>query len=350
MTLRSAPFKNQYLFVDFLKTLAVQIIILHHLSNYGISPSKAQELIPNFIGFMGVYGKYAVQVFLVVAGYLTAKSLIQTLQNYGLIKTIINRYLRLMPTYMVAIIFTILCATLARTVQYESYMGEPETFPQLLAHVFFLQNILSYESISVGVWYIAIDWQLYMFVACLLFFLKSFKNIVIVLFIVMLSALVYFSQHTEFDNYFIYFIGAYGLGVFAYIAEDTSQGKTQSIAKVLLSLFVILILGITFYDPIIKNLVEIITALLLYIFGKKPYTPQNIMWSKIFMWFSQRSYCAFLIHFSVLLLCNSVFHFFKLQSPELSLFFIAIFWCLSWLFAHILYAIVELPSRKIQLK
>jgi hypothetical protein len=299
---------------------------------------------------MGIYGKYAVQIFLVIAGYLTAKSLTQTLQKYGLTKTIINRYLRLMPTYMVAILLTIVCASIARSIAFESYMGEPETFPQLLAHVFFLQNILSYESISVGVWYVAIDWQLYMFAACLLFFLKSFKNVVIVLFFVMLSALMYFSQHAEFDNYFIYFIGAYGLGILAYIAEDTFQGKTQGIAKVLLILFVILILGMTFYDPIIKNLVEIITALLLYLFGKKPYTPQNIKWSKIFMWFSQRSYCAFLIHFSVLLLCNSVFHFFKLQSLELSLFFIVIFWCLSWVFAHILYTIVELPSRKIQLK
>jgi peptidoglycan/LPS O-acetylase OafA/YrhL len=350
MTLRPAPFKNQFLFVDFLKTVAVQIIILHHLSNYGIIPLKAQELIPTFIDFMGIYGKYAVQIFLVIAGYLTAKSLPQTLHKYGLTKTIINRYLRLMPTYMMAILFTMVCASIARSIMFESYMGDPETFPQLLSHIFFLQNILSYESISVGVWYVAIDWQLYMLTACLLFFLKSYKNVVIVLSFLMLCSLLYFSQHPVFDNYFIYFLGAYGLGILAYIAEDSSQGQTQGIAKVLLILFVILILSITFYDLRIKNLVEMIIALLLFLFGKKPYTPQNIMWSKFFMWFSQRSYCAFLIHFSVLLLCNSAFHLLKFQSPELSILMLVIVWCFSWIFAHILYKLVEFPSRKIQLK
>ena len=130
MKLRPRQLKSQYLFVDFLKTIAVQIIIFHHLSNYGIIPTKVHEIFPGFIDFVGQFGRYAVQIFLVIGGYLTAKSLPQTLTNFGLLKTIINRYLRLAPTYIVAIVFTVICAMIARSVHYEAYIGEPETFLQ----------------------------------------------------------------------------------------------------------------------------------------------------------------------------------------------------------------------------
>ena len=350
MKLRPLQFKNQYLFVDFLKTIAVQIIIFHHLSNYGIIPTKVHELFPGFIDFVGQHGKYAVQIFLVIGGYLTAKSLSQTLVNFGLLKTIMNRYLRLAPTYIVAIVFTMVCAMIARAVYYEDYIGEPETLLQVLAHFLFLQNILGFESISVGVWYVAIDWQLYIFAACLLFFLKSFKNTFIILSIVMFGSLMYFSQNPIFDNYFIYFVGAYGLGIIAFLAENSSQPESRNKARVILLLFILLVLSDAFIELRIKNIIEIVLAVLLSLFGKQAYTSKNIVWSHLCIWFSQRAYCAFLIHFSLLLLGNTLYNYLNLNNPQLGVVFMLGIWLLSWLFAHILYVVVEIPSRKIQLR
>ena len=350
MKLRPRQLKSQYLFVDFLKTIAVQIIIFHHLSNYGIIPTKVHEIFPGFIDFVGQFGRYAVQIFLVIGGYLTAKSLPQTLTNFGLLKTIINRYLRLAPTYIVAIVFTVICAMIARSVHYEAYIGEPETFLQILAHFFFLQSILGFDSISLGVWYVAIDWQLYIFASCLLFFLQSFKNTFLILSIVMFGSLMYFSQNSIFDNYFIYFVGAYGLGIMAFLAEDSSHPETRNKSRVIMLLFLLLILSDTFFELRIKNIIEIVLAVLLSLFGKQAYSSKNIVWSHLCIWFSQRAYCAFLIHFSLLLLGNTIFNYLNLDSPLIGMVFMLGIWLLSWLFAHILYIVVEIPSRKIQLR
>jgi len=350
MTLRPQQLKNQYLFVDFLKTIAVQIIIFHHLCNYGIISLKVHELFPQLIDFVGLHGRYAVQIFLVIGGYLTAKSLPQTLEKFGLWKTVLNRYLRLAPTYIIAIVLTILCAMIARAIHYEEYIGESETIAQLIAHFFFLQNILQFESISVGVWYVAIDWQLYIFTAFLLFFMRSFKNVLLILPIFIVISLMYFSQYALFENYFIYFIGAYGLGIIAFLAEDTSHHETRKPARILLLLFLLLILSDTFFELRIKNVIEILLALLLTLYGKRAYNSSNIKWSKICIWFSQRSYCAFLIHFSLLLLGNSIYYYFQWQSSIMGLFMMLLVWFFSWIAAHILYNLVEFPSRKIQLK
>jgi peptidoglycan/LPS O-acetylase OafA/YrhL len=350
MTLRPLHLKNQYLFVDFLKTIAVQIIIFHHLCNYGIISLKVHELFPHLVDFIGLHGRYAVQIFLVIGGYLTAKSLPQTLEKFGLWKTVINRYLRLSPTYIVAIVITIFCAMIARAIHYEEYIGKSETIAQLLAHFFFLQNILQFESISVGVWYVAIDWQLYIFTACLLFFMRSFKNVLVIFPIVIVCSLMYFSQYPLFEDYFIYFIGAYGLGVIAFLAEDTSHHETRKSARVLLLLFTLLILSDTFFELRIKNVIEILLAILLTLYGKRAYNSKNMRWSKICIWFSQRSYCAFLIHFSLLLLGNSIYYYFEWKSSITGLLMMILIWFFSWIVAHILYNLVEFPSRKIQLK
>jgi hypothetical protein len=42
-------------------------------------------------------------------------------------------------------------------------MGQPETLWQILSHLILMQQILGFDSISSGVWYVAIDWQLYIF-------------------------------------------------------------------------------------------------------------------------------------------------------------------------------------------
>jgi peptidoglycan/LPS O-acetylase OafA/YrhL len=349
MTSRPIQLKNQYLFVDFLKTIAVQIIIFHHLCNYGIISMKVHELFPNFVDFIGLHGRYAVQIFLVIGCYLTAKSLPQALEKFGLWKTIINRYLRLAPTYIVAIIITILCAMVARTVHYEEYIGESETVTQLVAHLFFLQNILQFESISVGVWYVAIDWQLYIFTACLLYLMRSFKKALLILPVVIAASLMYFSQIPVLEDYFIYFIGAYGLGMIAFLAEDSSHLESRQLARILLLIFLLLILSDTFFELRIKNVIEIVLAILLALYGNRSYNSKNLKWSKICIWFSQRSYCAFLIHFSLLLIGNSMYYFFQWQSQLTGLFIMIMIWVGSWIVAHVLFQLVEFPSRKIQL-
>jgi surface polysaccharide O-acyltransferase-like enzyme len=60
--------------IDGLKVLAAQVIILHHCMSYGELAAAAKELFPIFSVLVFDYGRYAVQIFLVMAGYLAAQS------------------------------------------------------------------------------------------------------------------------------------------------------------------------------------------------------------------------------------------------------------------------------------
>ena len=148
--------RQQPLFlIDLLKVLAALLIILHHLSSYGQIAEDARSVLPGIMTWLFEYGRYAVQIFLVMAGYLAAQSLSRfatvKFSAQGLLKVILNRYLRLFGPYAAALLFTILCAYIARFWVNDEFVGESETLGQFLAHLFFIQGILGLDSISVGV-------------------------------------------------------------------------------------------------------------------------------------------------------------------------------------------------------
>jgi peptidoglycan/LPS O-acetylase OafA/YrhL len=145
-------------------------------------------------------------------------------------------------------------------------------------------------------------------------------------------------------------VGAYGLGIIAFLAEDSSHPETRKPARMMLIFFTALVLSDTFFEVKIKNIIEIVLTILLALFGKRTYSSKNIQLFKLCVWFSQRSYCAFLIHFSLLLLGNSIYYYYNLESSKIALLMMLIIWFFSWVFAHILYIAVEFPSRKLQLR
>jgi peptidoglycan/LPS O-acetylase OafA/YrhL len=64
--------KNHYLLVDFLKTFAAFAIVLHHFLNYGQLAEDARNFFPIMMTWLFEYGRFAVQIFLVLGGYLAA--------------------------------------------------------------------------------------------------------------------------------------------------------------------------------------------------------------------------------------------------------------------------------------
>jgi peptidoglycan/LPS O-acetylase OafA/YrhL len=201
--------KNHFLLIDFLKVFAALLIILHHLSSYGQIAEDARTALPGLMTWLFEYGRYAVQIFLVMGGYLAAQSLTRTsnLKNLQTVLTIIfNRYLRLFAPYVVALIITIACAWVARFWVQDEFVGESETLSQFLAHLFFLQGILGLDSISAGVWYVAIDWQLYAILAIILGMFPGFRTVVWFLAVLCVLSLLFFNRNADYENYFIYFI------------------------------------------------------------------------------------------------------------------------------------------------
>ena len=249
--------KNHFLLVDFLKTLAALIIILHHFSSYGQIAQDARSLLPGVMTWLFEYGRYAVQIFLVMGGYLAAQSLTRTsdLKNpQTVLKTIFNRYLRLFSPYVVALLVTIACAWVARFWVQDEFVGESETLGQFLAHLFFLQGILGLDSISAGVWYVAIDWQLYAILAIMLSMFPSLRSLIWMLLPLCVASLLYFNRDGSYENYFIYFIGAYGLGVLAQLCKNYPDQSVNRSAKILMLTIGLVIIISSFHQFWLRNI------------------------------------------------------------------------------------------------
>ena len=348
--------------IDLLKVFAAILIILHHLSSYGQIAEDARTVLPGLMIWLFEYGRYAVQIFLVMAGYLAAQSLARfantKFSSQNLLRTIINRYLRLFAPYITALIFTIACAWLARFWVNDEFVGEQETLGQFIAHLFFLQDILGLDSISAGAWYVAIDWQLYSVLAILLISFSSYQALIWFISVVAVSSLLYFNRSADYDTFFIYFIGSYGLGVLAYLAKNFADNKIQGLAKAALIVIGVIIAISTLQEVWLRNFLAWFVALLLFVLGNTSYpkvSVTSVLKIKLLSaiaWASPRSFCAFLIHFAFILLANTVYIALGLHAHESGL--LAISWMVvvlvcTGIAANYLYRWVEVPSGKLRI-
>ena len=323
----------------------------------------ARAVLPGLMTWLFEYGRYAVQIFLVMAGYLATQSLTRMpqakLSSQHLLRIIMNRYLRLFAPYIAALLLTIACAWIARFWVNDEYVGQTETLAQFVAHLFFLQGILGLDSISAGVWYVAIDWQLYSVLAILLISFSSYQVLIWLLSIVAVSSLLYFNRSAEYESYFIYFIGAYGLGVLAYLAKNFEDKKIQRLAQLML-IIIALIIAISSWQQVwLRNFLAWFVALLLFVWGNASYpkmeTTSAGLKSKALLaiaWASPRAYSAFLIHFAFILLANTLYIALGLNTHESGMlaigFMLGVLVC-STIAANYLYRWVEVPSTKFKI-
>jgi peptidoglycan/LPS O-acetylase OafA/YrhL len=351
-----SPERSQYWLIDALKVLAAQIIVLHHCVSYGDLASAARELLPSAGSFLFDYGRYAVQVFLVMAGYLAAQSAEKAFaigyahsNGFGarlVMQLAMRRYLRLVGPFIVALLITMVCATLARQWSLDEYIGQPETIAQVLAHLFLLQGVLGYESISAGVWYVAIDWQLFTALAVIYAVFQRPVMRIGVISILIVASLLYFNRHASFENSFIYFIGSYGLGILAYWASSINAINANipwvSAKKVLLAIAIIVLVS-ALHSVWLRNYLALGIAFLLLYAGNRTYPNAQSWLASAMQWASARAYCAFLIHFAFILLANTALVALHVESPAIGLGLITFVSILSWIAAGYLYRSIELP-------
>jgi peptidoglycan/LPS O-acetylase OafA/YrhL len=278
---------------------------------------------------------------------------------HALLRVIINRYFRLFAPYIAALLFTIACAWLARFWVNDEFVGEQETLSQFLAHLFFLQDILGLDSISAGAWYVAIDWQLYSVLGMLLITFSSYQAFIWFISILAVSSLLYFNRSSQYEPYFIYFIGSYSLGVVAYLAKNFSDQKIQNLAKFALITIGVIIAISALHQVWLRNFLAWFVALLLLIWGNVSYPSLRPASSKVvalllrfIAWASPRSYCAFLIHFAFILLANTLYIALGMHAHESGLIAIGLMLgvvVFSTIAANYLYRWVEVPSAKLKL-
>lgn len=109
------------------------------------------------------FSEYArsTQVFFVIGGYVMARSMSGRNWDAPAIgRFIAQRYRRLGIPYLAAIVLAIAANAFGRGWLPEAVVGAPPTMPQLIAHVFFAQEIMGYQHLSAGLWFVCINFQL----------------------------------------------------------------------------------------------------------------------------------------------------------------------------------------------
>ena len=128
--------RSRLAFVDALKALAFQLIVLHHLAFYGPMSDHAYPLAPVLMTWLSQDARMAVQAFLVIAGFLAARSIAPNgalLSNEPFV-LMQQRYLKLVTPFLAAVVIGIVCAAIARELMVHDSIPGPPTLPQILAH------------------------------------------------------------------------------------------------------------------------------------------------------------------------------------------------------------------------
>jgi peptidoglycan/LPS O-acetylase OafA/YrhL len=342
-----------------LKVLAAQFIVLHHFSFYGPVSEALHTAWPELMGMLYTHGRIAVQIFFVVGGYLAARSLSSATGAWlapG--EAIFRRYFRLLVPYLFALFIVVLCMSWVRP-WLSADLAAP--FPdgwQWLAHMAMAQSIGGVESLSAGVWYVAMDFQLFALLTLLLWLCGGGQTRRVQTTVALLCAasLLFFNRQTELDAWAVYFFGAYGLGALAWWARRTGPSSTPTApalyARALLAGTLALGLLALAVDFRSRIALAIGVAVVLALWGSVAAHPQTSQRTtlRVMEVLSLQSYALFLVHFPVLLLVNAAYTRFGF-TPETASATSALCWGIAgwaaslWA-ANLFYRWIESPQAR----
>jgi peptidoglycan/LPS O-acetylase OafA/YrhL len=297
--------------IDALKAIAALLVLLNHFSSYGPLAELTREAFPALFNWFFEYGRMAVQIFLVIAGFLAARGLSR--EGEALARSPVpllwKRYLRLAIPYLAALGLAIAAAAVANQWLDDDFVPGRATLGQWLAHAFLLHGILGIEALSAGVWYIAIDFQLFALMALLLWGGRRRLIAPALVLAVATLSLFWFNRDAALDNWAIYFFGSYGLGAAAWWASDRRQMSAWLgvIATVAIAALVI--------DFRLRIALALSVALILG-FSRRMGVLERWPDVRPLAFLGQISYSVFLVHFPVLLLANGLFARFELTSTS----------------------------------
>lgn len=342
---------DRSLLIDGLKALAAQTIVIHHLVSYGPMADAAGLAAPGMVSWFGTYGRWAVQVFLVVAGYLTAQALCGRptvlSRPWSLMA---KRYVRLIWPFGLAVTLAVMAAEIARFWTDDEMLPASAGIVQYVSHWLLLHAVLGHESLSTGVWYVAIDFQLFVLTVLLLWSSRALRWsgwAPLLIGLLTVASLVWIRTWSDWDNWAPYFYNAYGVGLLVgWLTLRQAPGLIW-VKAVLLSVMVVLLWqwAVSLNGRLV---VIFVTAALLWMAslpvvrdsGMMPNALQSVM-GRLIHYLGCTSFALFLVHFPVSMLINAAQDRFDWRSPQDGMMAMAIAWFLSMVLADIFYCYVE---------
>lgn len=327
--------------IDAFKAIASQLVVLHHLSAYGPISDTVQQIAPTLIAWLYDYARMAVQIFFVIGGYLAARSVFSN-GSYSRQLTInlTNRYIRLTAPFFFALLLAITCAVIARHLMAHEFIPDFPKFSQFLSHVLLLNGVLDVDSLLAGAWFIAVDFQLFFVMLCICWLggkvADARKTILVIITLATAISLFWFNRNERYDDWAIYFFGAYGMGAVAYFAGQ----REHSTAWLWLTLS-LAIAAITI-DFRLRILIAIWVAMTLFI-TRNMHVKAYVKQQKFIHYLGTISYSLFLVHFSVLMLTNAIFGWLNITNVWIGCIFMIFTWLASLSLADLFHRKIEKP-------
>lgn len=310
--------------LDLLRVLAAHLIVWHHLAFYGPVSTVAYEWLPGPIWALSEWGRCAVQVFFVVGGFVMARSL----SHRGWISLpaasslVAKRYRRIAGPYAVLLVIAIAANAIADGLMDHSSISAAPTLPQFLAHVVLLHDVLGYEPLTAGIWYLAVDFQLGLLLLGLTMLAQrtsgdpivgrpAWSVLALLLAPLAAASLFWINGNPEWEEWGLYFLGSYALGVLTegVLSRRLPQGWWWAYAGL-----IGLALVVEWRLRLAVSLATGIVILLGGLTGVLSTWPRSRLVERA----ANMSYSLFLIHFPVCLVVNAALSHVVLNSPILS--------------------------------
>lgn len=338
--------------IDLLKAVASQLIVLHHLAFYGPMSDVVAQAAPQLIEWLARHGRLAVQVFLVVGGFLAARQLApegRLVLVGSKLAALRERYLRLALPYAATLLVVLVCAALARRLMTHPSIPEPAGWWPLLAHLLLLQDLLGVDALSAGVWYVAIDFQLFALLVGLLWLAVPLERrlglrqplapwLVTALW---LASLLHFNRQGAWDVAAPYFFGAYGLGAMAAWWASAPMRPRWRVASAAGAGAVVASALLLDWRPRIA--LAAVVALAIMAAARWRFDLPG--WAKgVVGRLSRISYCLFLVHFGVCLVINAAFVRFLPATAAVQGLGMLLAWGASLGAAALMHRWVEVPA------
>ena len=355
---RTAPSDGgRWFILDLFKALACLIIILHHLSAYSPMFDRVMLLAPDPLAMLYNHGRLAVQAFLVVGGYLSAGQWLKMVgpnavglpPGFSAWALIRKRFLRLSIPLMAALALTVLVTACVRPWYPHSSLSAAPGLWSLLVHVAMLQDLWGVPALSAGIWYVAIDFQLYL-IALLSVMVAAglqawqprvkLRGAMVSLWVVLTAlSLDWWNRQVNMDVQGLYFFGSYGLGMLACRVR-----MSRLTVKGWAVMFVLGLMGL-WLEPRLRMGLAWAMALFLAVWpASEPAVQLQSAWRRAVQTVAQQSYSIFLIHFVVILLVSAIWFHAAWQDPWVNLAGLCLTVALSLWAGSLLYRTVESPA------
>jgi peptidoglycan/LPS O-acetylase OafA/YrhL len=333
-------------FLDAMRAVVATLVTWHHFERYGPLWNLADPE-PGLLAVWVQECRWAIQVFFIISGYVLALSMSRHTWNLSRAgSNVARRYVRLGLPYLVAIALAVAAAAAARGRLSENEIGAPPTLDQLLAHAAFLQDILGYPSLSAGLWFVAIEFQLgliYLAIFLARDTLARFWNVdrdelsLALGWTLALASLFYFNVDESLDVWGLYFFAQFFTGVVVYHALARKELRFH------FYLYVAAVTAALLFSWRWRLAGSLLAGIVVFAAGRL-----NLLtrWptSRMVDYLGRTSYSLFLVHYPVLIVVSTIWLRLDWTAPRAAAIGLVTAYLGSLALAELFYRAVEAPT------